>query len=525
MGVISWIAGRLGSRTPVPSVKSGKRVYMAGIPTRTNNGFPGGGSYSRSIDAEARYTLRGLRSHSRTLYQNNDYYKKFIRLVVKNVVGPAGFTFKNNAKNANGTPDTIVNQIIRDAFFAWGKRGVCDVTGKLSWTDCQRLFIQAVPGDGEVLVRLVRGFDNAHRFAIQFIEADHLDETYNTTLDNGNEIRMGVEFDKWDRPVAYHILVKHPGDYTYQRSGNRYERIPAADMVHAFVPERPRQSRGIPWGHTAMTRLNNLGGYEEAAIVSKRTSASKMGFLVPPAGDGGEYIGDETSNTGDIINEVEPGLLEQLPAGWDFKKFDPAEPGGDFDPFMKRTLRGIAAGLDVSYHKLASDLEGVNYSSARAGELDDRDTWNTLQAWMAESFLDIVFAAWLDVQLLAGALVFPSGSPLPYAKLDKFCAPTWRSRSWTWVDPLKDLLASEKELANRLTSRTRLAAECGDDLEEIFAEIAAERVLAKKYGIDLVDPMPAGSTVKMPTEPQPGKPDQTEQQPPAADDTAAAVEE
>ena len=79
-----------------------KRVYAGGIPTKTNTGFTGGGTYSRSMDAEIRYQLRGLRSHSRVLYQNNDYYKKFIRLVIKNVVGPSGFNFKNGAKNSNG---------------------------------------------------------------------------------------------------------------------------------------------------------------------------------------------------------------------------------------------------------------------------------------------------------------------------------------------------------------------------------------------------------------------------------------
>ncbi len=523
MSLVSRIMSRFGySKTPALPARSGKRAYAAGIVNRLTQGWGSGvGSYSRSMDAELRYTLRIMRARSRDLYQNNDYFKRFSREVVKNVVGPKGFAFKNMAKNPDGKLDILANQIIKDAFAAWCKRSVCDVTGKLSWTDCQRLFIQTVAQDGEVLVRKVRGFDNPYRFAIQFLEADHLDENLNVTLSNGNEIRMGIEFNQWDRPVAYHILVRHPGDYTWQRYGNIYEVVPASDMIHAFVPERARQSRGVPWGHSTMTRLNNLGGFEEAAIISARTGASKMGFLIPPD-DASPYTGDDTDDQGNIITEVEPGTLEQLPAGWDFKDFNPNYPNGEFEPFMKRTLRGIAAGLDISYHRLSCDLEGVNYSSARAGELDDRDTWAMLQSWMAETFQDDVFAAWLDIQLMGGkTLIFQNGNSLPYAKFDKFNTPSWRPRTWPWVDPLKDIMASEKELANKLTTRTRIAAECGEDIEEIFAEIKRERELAKQYGIELIDPMPAGSTVKMPNEPT-GSGDGANT--PAAADAAATEE-
>ena len=491
MGVISWLAEKLGTRTPPPEVVL-KRVYAAGVPSRNNAGFSQGGT--RNMDAELRQTLRNMRNHSRNLAQNNDYYKRYVNMVVKNVVGPKGFSFKVMAKNSGGKLDDTANRVIRDAFLDWCRRGNCDVTGKLSFTDCQRLFMRTVPTDGEILVRKVRSFNNRHGFAIQFIEADHLDELLNTVLPNGNEIRMGVEFDPWDRPVAYHILKKHPGDYALAHSGLRYEVIPAADIIHGMSSDRPRQSRGVPWGHAAMTRLNNIGGYEDAAIINARIGASKMGFFEKSVDADPSYNnGDDTDAQGNVITEAEPGTFEELPVGWTFKEFNPSYPAQEFDPFMKRSLKGISAGLDVAYHKLASDLEGVNYSSARAGELDERDTWEVWQDWFADIFLNDVFGAWLEVQLLAGRLLLPAGSALPISKFDKFNAPAWRARSWAWVDPVKDMVASEKELANRLTSRSRICDENGEDLETIFMEIKAERDLAKKYGIELIDPLPSGA--------------------------------
>ena len=490
MGIISKIAARFGvganNHSPVPSVpKTETRAYAAGKMKNVSGDFGMGlASWSKSMDAELRWSLRTMRNRCRILYQNNGYAKKYITMVVKNVVGPNGIHLQNKAKDFNGQLDVTANKMIEDAFAVWGKIGSCDVTGKLSWRDAQRLFIRSVATDGEVLVRKVRNFDNPCKFALQFLEADHLDENYNGIHVNGNEIRMGVEYDQWDRSVAYHILVKHPGDYTYVNASNHYQRLPAADIIHAYLPERARQGRGVPWMHAAVDDVDNIGAYVEAAIISKRTSASRMGFLVPPEQDPG-FTGDGETAKGDLISEVEPGMLEQLPARYKFEQFNPSEPGGDFDPFMARTLKGFASALDVSYHHLASDLSGVNYTSSRTGELSDRDTWRTLQDWMTETFNDNIFVDWLETQLLAGLLTFNTGNVLPYGKFAKFCAPCWVPRGWTWVDPLKDINAAIRGLEFGLTTRTRIAAEGGDDYQDLLDEMQqeADSITARKFKV------------------------------------------
>lgn len=483
MGILSKIAERFGAiRQPdLPVPKAETRAYAAGRVKNVSSADFGMGmaSWSKSMDAELRWSLRTMRNRCRILYQNNGYAKKYITMVVKNVVGPNGIHFQNKAKDANGKLDNMANQLIEAQFAKWGKIGNCDVTGKLSWRDAQRLFIRSVATDGEVIVRKVRNFDNPFKFALQFFEADHLDENYNAALSNGNEIRMAVEYNQWDRAVAYHILVKHPGDYTYTRANNHYERIPASDIIHAYLPERARQGRGVPWMHAAVDDVDNMGAFVEAAIISKRTSASRMGFLVPPKDENGELRGDGETPAGDLISEVEPGMLEQLPAGYTFEQFNPSEPGGDFDPFMSRTLKGFASALDVAYHHLASDLAGVNYTSSRTGELSDRDTWRTIQDWMIGTFNENITNDFLEVQLMAGLLTFPSGSALPYSKFDKFCAPCHVPRGWTWVDPLKDVNAAIRGLEFGLTTRTRIAAEGGDDYQDLLDEMQQEAASIK----------------------------------------------
>ena len=125
-----------------------------------------------------------------------------------NVVGPQGVNVQAKARNADGSLDAPGNKIVENAWKAWGQRGNCTVDGRLSWVDAQRLFIETLARDGEVLVRFVNGYSNLGRFAVEFVEADILDEELNTKADNGNRIRMGVEVDReWPASPAPHRPV------------------------------------------------------------------------------------------------------------------------------------------------------------------------------------------------------------------------------------------------------------------------------------------------------------------------------
>ena len=52
--------------------------------------------------------------------------------------------------------------------------------------------------------------------------ADSLNNRIRKVATNGNEVRMGIELDKWHRPVAYYFLPRHPGDYTFSKIGRAH---------------------------------------------------------------------------------------------------------------------------------------------------------------------------------------------------------------------------------------------------------------------------------------------------------------
>ena len=425
-----------------------------------------------SANVDIKRNLRTIRNRSRDLMRNDDYAKKFKRIVQRNVVG-SGIKLQNRAQDANGELDKYANDLIEKKWKKWCKKGNCDVTGKYSFVDIQKMVIGTMAEDGEVLIRKIKGFNNEFGFALQLIEADHLDEKYN---DPEKNIIMGIEFDDWGKPKAYHLFKEHPGNMELGKSELERVRIPADEILHLFIPIRISAARGIPWIHTAMTRMKIINGYEEAELTASRIAAAKGGFYVFQNG-AEQYEGDYVDAEGNIVDEIEPGQINMLPKGVDFKPYDPQHPTTAFKDFMKAILRGIASGLDVSYNNLANDLESVNYSSLRAGALEEREVWKELQKWLIEHLLDDVFANWLEMALLKGVI------NLPYSKYKKFNNPKWMPRGFAWVDPLKDMQANILAVKEGLKTHSQIAAEMGMDLEELYQQIAREKELRKKYGI------------------------------------------
>lgn len=504
--ILDDIASRFGYRPKTPPRQPQKRTFSAAAMGRLYGGWV---TAPVSIDRELRQGLRAVRSRSRDLSVNNAHGRRFLNMGKINVLGPDGIAMQPRLKRPDGTLDDEANAILDAAWAEWGRRGNCTVCGTMSWRAVERLDLESTSRDGEFLLRKVPGFPNRFGFAVQPIDVDHLDEDYNEELPGGREVRMGVELDRWKRPIAFHLLTRHPGEGGVSRGARRRERIPASEIVHGFVRERAGQTRGLPWGIAAMTRLKMLDGYEEAALVAARVGAAKGGFYYeedPDAYD--EATMDENGNPlpnadtdGNLLQDAEAGHFERLPPGVKFQEYDPTYPHGEFGSFTKAALRGASAGLNVSYNSLSWDLEGVNFSSMRSGLIEERDGWRVLQRWFYEEHHDQIMADWVRNGMLTGAI------DLPMQRFEDASRPAWRPRGWAWVDPYKDQQAIDLALKNKLRPRRDVVAETGRDIEDVFREIAAEEALAKKYGISLAPAAPPPAAGKDKDKDEPDDPD------------------
>ena len=287
------------------------RAYQGALVSRRTSDWM---SSQLSADAEIRNSLRKLRDRSRELVRNNPYARQAKRTTQINIVG-TGMKFQSLVvQQRGGKRDQRVNNIIEEAWGEWTQADSCDCAGKYSFHQFEWLASGALCESGEAIFRIVRKpFGNSQvPLALQMIESDLLDEEYDgKTLNKNNEWRNGVEVDEWGRAIRYAILTKHPGDaYYLDYSANRklHIFIPAEDIIHLFLPERPGQNRGVPWFHSVMADMHQLQGYEEAAVIRARAGASIMGFI---QNDQGELIGDDVQNN-QRIQSFEPGTFRYL---------------------------------------------------------------------------------------------------------------------------------------------------------------------------------------------------------------------
>ena len=476
MKLLDGLAKRMGyTRAPVR-----RRSIDAGTISRLTQSWSGA---TGSIDRDIYAKLETARNRSRDLSYNNDYMRKFLALCRTNIVGPNGFALQVRANFPDGTADKTGNDAVEAAFWRWAKRGNCEVSGKFSLTQLQQLITQAVARDGEALVRKV--YRGLFGFQLQLVDIDRLNTSKNVDLKNGRIIKMGVELSDMGAPVAYHLKRRHPGDSLgFNLISGDDERVPAEDIYHIGIFERPEQTRCLPWAVSAILRLEHLGGYEEAAVVAARCGAAKMAYWTQGEGTS-ESFADSTDSTGQLFTDFEPGQIGIAPNGAELKSVDWKYPHEQYDVFVKACVRGIASGIGVAYSSLSNDLTEVNYSSIRAGVIDERDGWMTMQGWQIESFNEPMFGDWLRMALLSGQAKTATGGTITPDKFDKFNVPEWRGRRWQWVDPKNDIEAAVTSVNEGLRSRREIAAEQGRDLEAVFDDIATENAMAKEKGITL----------------------------------------
>lgn len=446
-----------------------RRSFEAGITDRLTASWT---TVDETINQSLLRTLKVMRARSRAFERDDEYGRRFFRLIQTNIIGHAGITLKMNCRRPDGTLDEADCRLIEAAHARFWRRGEMDVTGRLSGTTFERLALKMAGRDGEVLVRIVRGSDQGiHRIRFQLLPGHLLDETHNLDLANGNRIRMGVEFDAWMRPVGYHLRLQDRSSDMHGQASQRYQRVPAEDMIHLFAPEEIDQWRGIPWAYVSLRSARQLERFEEAALVAANVGAAKMGFFqqkdaeaAPLAADGDE---DES---GDFTVEAAPGSFDVIPDGYELKEYNPAYPNEVFDPFTSAVARRMASGLMTSQHSLTGNLKDVNFSSIRTGTLDDRDNWMVMQDWFITDLRARMFEEWLP-----RAMAFdPELRSLPMSKFDKFNAPLFYGRRWDWVDPQSDMTANEKAVGLRVKSRAGIIRERGEDPEVVFKELEAE---------------------------------------------------
>lgn len=465
-----------------------QRLYASARNSRLTVGFSS--SSNTSADAELHSSLTPLRARSRQMVRDSAYAKRAKLVVVNNVIG-AGVNLQAQVQTSRGDLNLRVNSDIETAFTQWMVADSCHTGGALHFNDFERAAMGQVFDAGEVFVRMhFRQFGNSRvPLALELVEAERLahDGVEPGFTDPRGEMRMGVEVDEFGRALAYWIRRRHPGDVRFGvgASADRYERVPADEVFHLRIVDRWPQTRGEPWMHTVLRKLDDMNEYSSSEVQAARAAAYHFATIETPDNADGNPLATEETEDESLI-DIEPLTVQKLNAGEKLTFHSPERPNTAIDPFLRYMLREVAAGVGPSYESLSRDYSQGNYSSSRLGVLDDRDLWRVLQQWWIRSFRAALHRRWLQQAVLSGAV--PSVAPSQYAiDTAKFEACAFKPRGWTWVDPTREVTAFKDAIKGGVTTLTDVIAATGggQDIEDLIATRKRELELLAAAGIQV----------------------------------------
>jgi len=526
-----WLLGSGASVARRAAPGNGMRTYQGARGSYMTAGFGTGNS---SADAELHLSLTSLRSRSRQLLRDAPYAKRACQIVVNNVIGQ-GVGMQAQVKTTREDFSERINAEIESQWGLWSRAENCHTGGTFHFADMERAAMRQVFEAGEVIIRKHYRAFGASRvpFALELIEAERLADEFAQPgpLNASTMVRMGVEVDRFFRPVAYWIRERHPGDIRDNAGGSdRYERVPADQIFHLRIVERWPQTRGEPWLHAVLRKLNDMDGYSEAEIYAARAAANVL-FAIEqdpanpdaPLDNAAAPVGTTQPDGGDQFT-VEPGLGMKLDPGQKLNMANPTRPNTALDPFMRYMLREVAAGTGPSYESLSRDYSQSNYSSSRLALLDDRDLWRVLQSWWLRSFREPLHRQWLQAAVLSRA-VSTIGVEAYATDTERHEAVKFKPRGWGWVDPTKEVEAYKAAIMAGLTTRTDVIAATagGLDVEDIDETRERELAAAKEKGL-VFDTDPEVYNKPEPAAAAPAEPAPEPEDPAPAEDPEVAAE-
>jgi lambda family phage portal protein len=423
-------------------------------------------------------TIDTIRERSRDLKRNNPLAVRASNIVVTRTVGRGIIgraTFYNKRDKAKAKRVTAI-------FKKWAKSTDFDADGRINFYTMQKKAMQHVVDDGEVIVRVRnRRMEDGYKVPLQFqlLEADHIDSNKTETLDNGNKIIQGVEFNRIGKRVAYWLYPAHPaGDGTSYRT-QESKRIDAEFIFHIFRQDRTGQVRGVAFGSPVVIRMKDLDDFTDMELVKQKIAASYAGYIVTSEDEGDGFEASDGNEEGDsngtsIPDFIGAGTVEELPPGKKMEFSDPPEVRS-LGEYATHRHMDVAMAYNVTVMSLNGDYSKTNYTSGKMADRDVRQGFRDNQDdIMITQFCNPVFETFLKV------------IELSHGEDTSGLDSNWTPPPVDEIDPAKEVKAKSDRVRNGFKSIFKTLEEEGiDDPETHLAEIADQFKLLKKLGLKM----------------------------------------
>ncbi|SFJ73848.1 phage portal protein [Celeribacter neptunius] len=389
-----------------------------------------------------------IRSRARYSAENNALAAAAIAAWTDSAVGPGLMPTSQH-------PDPAIRTALDTGFRNWAKRA--DASGRSDFAGIQAAVVRAERIDGEAFVMWQGG-------KLLHLPPEQLADLTTDT------IAAGVELGDDSQAIAFHVHPSRPDGI--QATYAPPVRVAASEMLHIFETRGPGQIRGVSALSPVLLTLSELDGLEDALLTQSKVAALLSVIL----SDQNNITAEDPFTEG---QSLEPGAMIRMAGNWKVDAIAPQQTQ-QAEAFLQHLSRRIAAGVGVPVHLVNANVSDANYSSLRAAMVAyrqriERYQWQTL----VPQFLNPV---WNRVATLTA---LDLGLELDDALFEV----EWIAPKQPWVDPQKDSSATISLIENGLMSRRQAVAELGYSIEQLDAEIAADRERETTLGLEFSVPL------------------------------------
>lgn len=382
---------------------------------------------------------------------------------------------------------------IKNEFALWAESTICDAADQNNFYELQQIAFLDWLKNGEEFALLRYGEKLSYmpyQLRIKLVEADRICtegsfgeyDGYDKKLKNGNIVMNGIEINPGGKVVAYHICSVHPGECTtksleWTRVEKRGKTTGNPNVLHIFNAERAEQYRGVPFLAPVIETIKQLSRYTEAEIMAALLNAMLAIFITNRSGtEGGKFVGVERdSDRGDEDGKVRigAGTVTYLADGEDVKPVESKHPSGNYDAFVQAMSVQIGAALEIAPEILLKKF-GQSFSASKGALNETWKAYSMRRKWFINDFCQEVYNLWFAEAVSKGRIDAPGFFQDPIIQ-KAYTRATWNGPAQGNLDPVKEVVASEKRIENGLSTREdECAIINGSDYEDNVRTLIGE---------------------------------------------------
>ncbi|XXQ55624.1 phage portal protein [Xenophilus aerolatus] len=426
-----------------------------------------------------------LRAHARYLERNHDLSRGALRVLVNNVVGPAGIAIEPQPRRADGSIHTEYATALRTAYRDWQRAP--EVTKRYRWPMAQRLMAYTWLRDGECMAQELFGptqfLNHGTRvpYSLEIVEPDFVPLDYD---DLSRNTRQGIQCNTWGEATGFWFYKGDPREGQLRADSSGLKFVPADRVLHLATLDRLHQRRGVSEFASVITRIEDLKDYEESERIAAKVAASLTAYVKrnEQAGysvDSQPQLGqDESGNPVPRDLRMQPGMiLDSLLVGEEIGLIDSNRPNPNLVGWRSGQLRAFAAGIGASYSSVSRDYDGT-YSAQRQELVEQWVHYAVLADEFVGMCVQPVWERFVQVAALSGVVPMP-----PDVQPGTHDDAMFIAQSMPWIDPVKEAVAWEKLVQAGFASEMEVIRKRGANPSDVIEQVDAFRKTAAERGL------------------------------------------